>query len=327
MNEEKIKNLRMQYKNDDSGKVFLVCLIFPFLLALLFSTIASKIAENQGVEATTITSSLPYVSIYSIVTFALYLIMFFVYNKINKVSFKAVNLKFKMPWHTYLIAIAIGVISLLGINYFIGATDNFLEFIGYPVNQGLPLVNPTSFPLYLLAVLLMAVLPAIYEELMFRGIILHGLRSRFSEWGAILLSGLMFALMHGNLQQFVYPFILGCIMGWIVLRTGSLVSSMIVHFTNNFLVVTFAFIENMTGFSLALPNAWWFYLIAVGLLVVTGGILWLVEKCYFKRKNTNLQEGASQKTSIYVYLSIAVSVLMFLVVTITGFVSNGIVNG
>lgn len=320
-------NLRNFYRNDDSGKMFLICLIAPFLLSLLFSTIAGAIADNQGVEPTAITSSLGYVTAYSLITFALYIVIFFLYNKINKVSFKAINLNFKMPWHTYLIAIIIGVISLLGINYFIGATDNFLKLIGYPIAEGLPLVNPTSFPLYLLAILIMALLPAIYEELMFRGVVLHGLRSRFSDWGAILLSGLMFALMHGNLQQLIYPFILGAIMGWIVLRTGSLVSSIIVHFVNNFLVVTFAFIENMTGFSLSLPNTWWFYLVAFGLLFVTFGILYFVEKRYFKRKTTNLQERSSQKTSIYVYLSIAVSVMMFLIVTIVNFVSNGLANG
>ncbi len=312
------------YRNDDSGKMFLICLLAPFLMALLFSMIAGKIAEVQGVEAGEITSSLAYTIIYSLCTCVLYLAIFFIYNKFAKVSFKAVNLKFKMPWRTYLILIAVGIISLFGINYFIGATDNFLSLIGFPVQEGLPLVNPTTFPLYLLAILLMAVIPAICEELLFRGVILQGLRSRFGDWASIALSALMFALMHGNLQQFVYPFILGGIMGWLVLRTGSLVSSMLVHFINNFLVVTFAFIQNLTGFSLALPNTWWFYLIAFGLLFVTFGVLWLIEKFYFKRKSAKDVERTSQKTSIYVYLSLGISAFMLTIVTILQFVSNAV---
>lgn len=116
-------------------------------------------------------------------------------------------------------------------------------------------------------------------------------------------------------------------MGWLVLRTGSLFSSMLVHFINNFLVVTFAFIENMTGFSLALPNTWWFYLIAFGLLFITFAVIWLIEKYYFKGKSAKVQERTSQKTSIYIYLSIAVSVLMLVVVTIAGFVSSGVASG
>ncbi|MBO5021933.1 MAG: CPBP family intramembrane metalloprotease [Clostridia bacterium] len=313
---------RLFYRNDDSGKMFLICLIAKFLMPLLFSMIAGKIAEGKGIKATEITESLVFNAIYLSITLLLYLAIFFAYNKINKVSFKAVNLKFKMPWHTYLILIAVGVLSLLGVNYFIGATDNFLSLIGFPIKEGLPMVNPTSFPLYLLALLLMAVIPAICEELLFRGVILHGLRDRFGTWASIALSALMFALMHGNLQQFVYPFILGGIMGWLVTKTGSLFSSMLVHFINNFLVVTFAYIQNITGFSLALPNTWWFYLVAFGLLFATFGILWLIEKFYFKGKTAKDVERTSQKTSIYVYLSIGISVLMLVITTILQFVSN-----
>lgn len=312
---------RLFYRNDDSGKMFLICLIAPFLLSLLFSMFASAIAGSQEIEATQITSSLGYVVAYALCSALLYILIFVCYNKINKVSFKAINLDFKIPWKTYLLLIAIGIVSLFGINYFIGAVDNFLELIGYPLQTGIT-VNPTSVPMYLLSTLLMAIIPAICEELLFRGVILHGLRSRFSDWGAILLSALMFALMHGNIQQLVYPFILGTIMGWVVLRTGSLVSSMLVHFVNNFLVVTLNFIQNMTGFSIGLPNTWRFYLLAFGLLAITFGLLWLVEKYYFKRKNAKNIERTSQKTSIYVYLSLGVSVLMLLVVTIMGFVSN-----
>ena len=321
MEGHKMDNKRMYYRNDDSGKMFLICLIAPFLLSLVFSMIAGSIANSQEIEPSVITSSLGYIVAYALCTCALYILIFVCYNKINKVSFKAINLDFKMPWKTYMVLLVVGIVSLFGINYFIGAVDNFLDLIGYPLQIGIN-VDPTSLPLYLLSVLLMAVIPAICEELLFRGVVLHGLRSRFSDWGAILLSAIMFALMHGNLQQLVYPFILGAIMGWLVLRTGSLVSSILVHFINNFLVVTLNFIQNMTGFSIALPNTWWFYLIAFGLLFLTMGLLWLIEKYYFKRKNAKNIERSSQKTSIYVYLSLGISILMLLIVTIVEFVSK-----
>ena len=321
MEGHKMDNKRMYYRNDDSGKMFLICLIAPFLLSLVFSMIAGSIATSQEIEPSVITSSLGYIVAYALCTCALYILIFVCYNKINKVSFKAITLDFKMPWKTYMVLLVVGIVSLFGINYFIGAVDNFLDLIGYPLQSGIN-VDPTSLPLYLLSVLLMAVIPAICEELLFRGVVLHGLRSRFSDWGAILLSAIMFALMHGNLQQLVYPFILGAIMGWLVLRTGSLVSSILVHFINNFLVVTLNFIQNMTGFSIALSNTWWFYLIAFGLLFLTMGLLWLIEKYYFKRKNAKNIERSSQKTSIYVYLSLGISILMLLIVTIVEFVSK-----
>lgn len=317
-------NKRQFYKNNDSGLIFLICIVAPFLLSFVFSMIAKQIASSSGKELEMITSSLAYVLIYSLCNCALYILMFFLYNKINKISFSASKIKFNMPWHTYLILIAVGIISLLGVNYFVGATDNVLEVIGFPIQKGLPLVNPTSFPLFLLSLLVMAVIPAICEELIFRGVVLHGLRNKFGEWGAIFLSGLMFALFHGNLQQFIYPFILGSIMGWLVLRTGSLVSSMIVHFVNNGLVVTFAYIENMTGFSLNLPNTWWFYLIAFALLGLTFVILLLINMFYFKNKSAEKIERTPEKISPSLIVSFVVSGFLLVLATIIQFVSNNV---
>jgi hypothetical protein len=63
-------------------------------------------------------------------------------------------------------------------------------------------------------------------------------------------------------------------------------------------------------------------LVAFGLLFATFGILWLIEKFYFKGKTAKDVERTSQKTSIYVYLSIGISVLMLVITTILQFVSN-----
>lgn len=308
---------RKFYNDEDSGRVFLISLIAPFLVALLFSLVANSIAESRGVENEVITSSIGYIIPYTICNFLLYLGIFFVYNKIQKVEFSAIKPKIKMKWHVYVIAIAVGVLCLFGIQYFISAVNNGLGALGYPLEKGLTTINPTNWGMYFLSILLLAIFPAIGEELLFRGMILQGLRSRFKDGHAVLIAAAMFALMHGNLQQLVYPFILGTIMGWIVLRTGSLISSMVVHFVNNFLVVTFAFIENMTGFSLALGDTWWFYLLAIGLLAVTMGICYLIDRFYFKHKSGEEVEKTSHKTSKYIYISFAVSILLFLIVTVT----------
>lgn len=320
--QENQKLYRKNYNDSDSGKIFLICLIAPILLALLFSIIASSLAQSQEVKVEVITSNLSYIIPYTVCNFLLYIAIFFVYNKISKIEFSAIKPNFKMKWHTYLIVIAIGVVSLFGIQYFISAIDNLLEVVGYPLQQGLSVINPTSWGSYFLAILILAIMPAIGEELLFRGMILHGLRSRFNDVISVVLSALMFALMHTNLQQLVYPFLLGLIMGWIVLRTGSLVSSIIVHFVNNFLVVTFSFIQNMTGFSLSLGAEWWFYVIAIVLLLVTFGICYLVDRFYFKHKSHEEREKTSFKTSKFIYLSLVVAVFVFLFMTVSQ-ITNG----
>ncbi len=312
----KVFEKRNIYRDDDSGKVFLIALLAPFVMAFLFSFIAGQIASGKEVKIEAITDSIGYYLAFSICTFLLLISIVLIYNKSNKISFKALNINFKMKWHTYLILIGIGIISLFGIQYFIGAFDNLLKLIGFPLTENVSMLNPTSWGKYFLSILALAILPAIGEEFVFRGVVLHGLRSRFNDVSAVLLSALMFAIMHQSLQQLIYPFILGCIMGWVVLRTGSLVSSVLIHFVNNFLVVTLTFVENMTGFSFAIGGAWWFYIIAIGLLFVTFAICYIIDRFYFNHQSKVQHERTSHKTSIYVYISLAVGVVLFILATI-----------
>lgn len=81
--------------------------------------------------------------------------------------------------------------------------------------------------------LLTAALPAIFEEFTHRGLALDALKKRGSEASAIVLSGLLFALMHTNILQFLYAFAGGCIFGLLAVKSKSIYPSMILHFANN----------------------------------------------------------------------------------------------
>lgn len=96
--------------------------------------------------------------------------------------------------------------------------------------------------LFLYVFVLVPVLPAIFEELLFRGVIMRG----FSEWGkttGVVLSAAAFALAHGNTDQLVYQFLIGLAIGFLVTETRSLGVGMIAHFTNNFFVQVLAIVE------------------------------------------------------------------------------------
>ena len=74
----------------------------------------------------------------------------------------------------------------------------------------------------------------ILEEIGVRGILLGGLlKSRCRPWLAILVSALIFALLHGIGVHFVVSFVFGIILGWLYWRTGSIVLCMIIHVVNN----------------------------------------------------------------------------------------------
>src|SRR5690606_15272529 len=80
----------------------------------------------------------------------------------------------------------------------------------------------------------MALLPAISEELFFRGIIMRMVHQRVGKViHAILLSAIIFALMHGNPMGFVSIIIAGAILAAVYYLTGSLWLSMLAHLLNN----------------------------------------------------------------------------------------------
>jgi membrane protease YdiL (CAAX protease family) len=85
-----------------------------------------------------------------------------------------------------------------------------------------------------IAFFIMAVLAApLFEELLFRGVILHGLLKNYQPWKAILFSAFLFALVHGNLSQGVGAFMGGILMGWIYWKTQSVLPGILIHLINN----------------------------------------------------------------------------------------------
>lgn len=86
-------------------------------------------------------------------------------------------------------------------------------------------------PLWL-SLLLMAATPAFLEEIAMRGIITTNYRSQ-RVLITCLISGFFFGMFHMNINQFLYAFIMGVVMCFVVHVTGSLFSSMIIHFVIN----------------------------------------------------------------------------------------------
>lgn len=101
----------------------------------------------------------------------------------------------------------------------------------------------------------MTLAPAIFEEMLFRGVILQSLR-RFGDGFALVISSLLFAMSHNNLVQGPNAFLMGLVMGYFVLRTGSLLTGMVIHLVNNGLAVLFTYrMEGMGDQAAELLNA------------------------------------------------------------------------
>ncbi|MBR2714835.1 MAG: CPBP family intramembrane metalloprotease [Ruminococcus sp.] len=91
-----------------------------------------------------------------------------------------------------------------------------------------------------------AVIPALVEEFAFRGVILGVLR-KYSDSLAILVSGITFGVMHGNFTQIPFAFIVGLVLGYIAVKTNSLLPGIIIHFLNNATSVTLTLLDTNTS--------------------------------------------------------------------------------
>ena len=89
----------------------------------------------------------------------------------------------------------------------------------------------------LLNLLLVAVTPAICEEALFRGVVLRGLATRLPPASAIIITGVLFGTFHLDVWRFLPTALLGVLLSWVALASGSLVPSMIIHFCNNAILV------------------------------------------------------------------------------------------
>ena len=135
--------------------------------------------------------------------------------------------------------------------------------------------------------LVFAVSPAIMEELAFRGFILSGFQRMKGSWGSILLTSLFFGLAHSVLQQSIVTFVVGVILGWIAVRTNSLIPCVLYHATHNGITVMISFcnaqvVNKTTLLSWALQECGdsYQYTVVAGILMSVVGVLvmaWLLK--------------------------------------------------
>ncbi|RKS95161.1 hypothetical protein BC952_0812 [Flavobacterium limicola] len=84
----------------------------------------------------------------------------------------------------------------------------------------------------------------ILEELIFRGFILNGLLKSYSPLKAIIISSLLFGLVHLNPWQFIGASIGGILSGWVYFKTNKITLPIIIHMTNNFLALLVSYFNS-----------------------------------------------------------------------------------
>lgn len=127
------------------------------------------------------------------------------------------------------IPMAIGSLYLLNMVIAMVAGDLFDPFDPPITADSLP-HTPVGILLYFTNTCL---LPAIFEEALFRGIMLKNLLPAIGKWPAIVVSALVFGLMHLNPAQSIFAFGFGILIGYAYVSSGSIWFGALIHMLNN----------------------------------------------------------------------------------------------
>ena len=130
----------------------------------------------------------------------------------------------------------------------------------------------------------------VLEELIFRGIMLDGLLRIYSPTKAVIVSSLLFGLIHLNPAQFVGGALVGGFMGWVYVHTRSVMATILIHASFNLTAFTegyFIDLEEAIDMSYAEVLGGWtnYALVVLGSIVVTLGCVFLLDK-EFKKSAT-----------------------------------------
>lgn len=146
-------------------------------------------------------------------------------------------------------------------------------------------LSTTSLSGLLLNVFMIALLPAIAEELLFRGV----LSKLVQRWSgslhvAVMVSAIVFSAVHLQFYGFLPRFLLGVMLGYLYLWSGSLWLSIVAHFTNNFLSVIVEYLYRRGAITTNAENFGeqsnvWLVLLSAGLVILL--MVWMYKNTKF----------------------------------------------
>ncbi len=219
------KEQKFLLNSSNVGIVYSFTIVAYFLFSLFGSLIISLIPMSEFL--TRLVSGL-----YSVIVLGVAIVLFGVKSE-GKITDNLSLKKFKPITLIFIIFIMCAMFFGLGtLNSLIGKLFN-IESTPFVIN---------SVWEYLAYVLTICILPAVVEELFFRGMVQRTMKP-FGAFFSILISALLFSLYHFNVTQLLYQFVFGVIFGGLYYLTKSVLPGIILHFLNNFLVLTLIFFK------------------------------------------------------------------------------------
>ncbi len=238
--------MKKQYNLKDSSSIYILAILIPIIVSFALSFVLGIISIITKIEAENLLSNIWVYSLVLLISQGSFLAIVLLYNKKKNINtFSATTLSKKVGILNYIIVAGISVASLFLFLPLINWFDALIRSWGYSASGDLPFAI-NNIPSLIVALFSLALLPAICEEIVFRGAIFNGIKNTIGAKKAIILSALCFCIMHMSLQQTLYPLILGVVLALILHFTGSVRATIFAHFCNNAIVVVSNFMASFS---------------------------------------------------------------------------------
>lgn len=294
----------------------ILAFVFAFLfsqLALLFAnSILAVISKKYNIPLETIRSSFWSIAALYLINQGTFFGVFLFLYKTRRPIFS--NQLFSRPNAVVcIICILSGIASLYLLTPLVNTIEWALSLIplqssglGFEINS----IGRLIFSLFFLALL-----PAVCEELLFRGAIFNCLRTH-SRTFAIVMSSLCFAVFHMSGYQFIYPILFGLLLGLIMDKWGNIWYCILTHFFNNALVLVSNYISSA---EIGAPNTTQIVLSVVCSIVFALGIIGF-SKIKYKLNMDYTSRKTESQNQIGFWLGFAGMVAIWILIFVTGIV-------
>lgn len=235
---------------------------------------------------------------------------------IFKPKFRPMELSGRVSGGVFAACVLIGLGVCTGANFIASIWATLFQSFGVEAPTMPKLMDNTVLSVALNLVIF-ALLPALLEEFLFRGYVLQALRPYGSTF-AIVVSALLFGLMHCNLTQLPFAFMLGLAFGYFTLRLNNIWVSCTIHFLNNAIAVL---LNDLLPYYV--ENELWqgmIVLIVFGLLFVVGVTLLIallaIRHPLFARQKTVSPVSCGERMRLcFTAPTLLIAIVLFVVLT------------
>lgn len=167
------------------------------------------------------------------------------------------------------------IVALINVNF---------SIFGIDIYSGLESETPTGVFDFIMNTICTAVIPALVEEFAYRGLVI-GVLKKHGDLFAVVTSAFLFGMLHGNLAQIPFAFVLGLFLGYVRVKTDSMLPSILIHFGNNFYAVIMTTLSGTLSEEMGyvVDSATMIILIVIGFIAIS--YLAKNHKDFFKTKD------------------------------------------